>query len=394
MIPIHPDQPAINGSKPAAVRYTPACEKPEEDESQTSDELAQTLLKMSTIMLEHTGHALRGVHAKSHGLLRGELEVLRDLPPELAQGLFAEAGTYPLTMRLSTPPAEELDDRVSLPRGMAIKLIGVPGERLSGSESATTQDLLLINGPVFASPGPKGFLRSLKVLAATTDRAPQAKQALSAVLRGTENVLEAVGAESATVKTLGGHPQTHPLGETFFSQVPLLYGEYIAKFSVVPVAASLTALTNQPLHVTDASNGLRESVCDYFQNHADAEWELRVQLCTDLETMPVEDASVRWPEDASPWRAVARIRLPRQHGWSEALSREIDDGMAFNPWHGIAAHRPLGSVMRARRVAYPASAGFRARHNGCPIHEPTSQPGMPFHGADTDGAQELPPQSL
>ncbi len=34
-----------------------------------------------------------------------------------------------------------------------------------------------------------------------------------------------------------------------------------------------------------------------------------MQLCTDLDAMPVEDASVVWPEDKSPHVAVARITV-------------------------------------------------------------------------------------
>jgi hypothetical protein len=50
--------------------------------------------------------------------------------------------------------------------------------------------------------------------------------------------------------------------------------------------------------------------------------------------------------------------------------KAIDDGMAFSPWHGISAHQPLGSVMRARKAAYKMSADFRGQRNGCPMHEP------------------------
>jgi hypothetical protein len=44
--------------------------------------------------------------------------------------------------------------------------------------------------------------------------------------------------------------------------------------------------------------------------------------------------------------------------------------MSFSPWHGLAAHQPLGSVMRARKETYRASAKFRGERNGCPMHEP------------------------
>jgi hypothetical protein len=42
----------------------------------------------------------------------------------------------------------------------------------------------------------------------------------------------------------------------------------------------------------------------------------------------------------------------------------VDDGMSFSPWHGIAAHRPLGSIMRVRKMAYEMGRRFRAEKSG------------------------------
>ena len=42
------------------------------------------------------------------------------------------------------------------------------------------------------------------------------------------------------------------------------------------------------------------------------DFDLQIQLCTDLETMPVNDATVEWPEKLSPFLTVGRVRLPRQ----------------------------------------------------------------------------------
>jgi hypothetical protein len=72
----------------------------------------------------------------------------------------------------------------------------------------------------------------------------------------------------------------------------------------------------------------------------------------------------------SPFVTVARIEVPLQDSWSEERQQEIDDGMAFSPWHGVVEHRPLGGVMRVRKPSYELSSGFRASHNGCPMHEP------------------------
>ena len=359
---------------PIPVPYSAAVEVVAEDETETIAELKETLLKISKTMQEHTGHGMRSVHAKSFSLLRGTLEVLPNLPANFAQGVFAVPKTYDIVARMSTPPAEELDDRVSLPRGMALKIVGVEGERLPGSENDTTQDFLMVDGPAFNAPDAKHFLSSLKQLAATTDKAEGAKHALSIVLRGVTTALGAVGIESPKLVSMGGHKQTHPMGETFFTQVPHRYGTFIAKLSLAPVSPSLTSLTDQPLPDEMASdpNGLRRASNEFFAA-SEGEWELRVQLNTDLKAMPIEDATVEWPEAQSPYVAVARVRIGKQTAWSEERSRAVDDGMSFNPWHGIEAHRPLGGVMRARREVYPPSVAFRSAANGCPILEPNQK---------------------
>jgi hypothetical protein len=227
----------------------------------------------------------------------------------------------------------------------------------------------MVNGPAFSASSAKAFLGTLKLLAKTTDKAEGLKKVLSGALRGVETLLEAVGGESGTLKALGGHPETHILGETFYSQAPLRYGDYIAKISLAPVSANLTALTDASLNVNGVPDGLRAAVKEFFATRTGT-WEIRAQLCTDLDAMPVEDSSKPWPEDLSPYIAVGTITARPQDSWSPANVQAIDDGTSFSPWHGIAAHQPLGSIMRVRRDAYKSSADFRGTHNGCPMHEP------------------------
>lgn len=356
---------------PAPVRYEPSVEIVADDEVQTIKDLTETLLGISEVTFADSRHALRSVHAKSHGIILGELEVLPDLPPELSQGLFSRSARYPVIMRLSTIAGDVLEDSVSIPRAIAIKVIGIDGDRLPGSEASRTQDFLMADGPVFSAPNAKKFLGSLKLLAKTTDKAPELKKALSYVLRGVEGGLESVGGESATLKTLGGHANNHILGSSFFSQTPIRYGDYIAKMALAPVAPELVALKEALVAVDKDPDALRTAVRNFFTTRGGA-WELRAQLCTDLKTMPIEDASVFWPEEQSPYRTVARITAPAQDSWSDSKVRHVDDGMSFSPWHGLTAHRPLGSVMRARKETYQASARFRGERNGCPMHEPGS----------------------
>jgi hypothetical protein len=202
------------------LRYDPSVERPEKDEAEIEVSILQSMQKIREQTYQDYGHAVRSVHAKSHGLLEGELRVLDGLPPVLAQGLFARAGRYPALIRLSTTPGDILDDSISTPRGVAVKVLGVEGERLPGSEGARTQDFVLVNGPAFQSIA-KAFAQNLKLLEKTTDRLDRAKKAVAKVSGGLEKLIEAFGGESAKLKALGGHPKTHILGETFFSQVPL-----------------------------------------------------------------------------------------------------------------------------------------------------------------------------
>jgi len=102
-----------------------------------------------------------------------------------------------------------------------------------------------------------------------------------------------------------------------------------------------------------------------------------VQLCTDLERMPVEDASVPWPEDESPYVAVARLVLPPQNAYSPARQAFFDDVLSFQPAHALQAHRPLGSLMRARLATYQALSAYRHEQNHQKQVEPYSVDQVP-----------------
>ena len=78
------------------LQYSPEVEKIEPDEHVTFDELSRTMQHLTRHMATRYRHAYRPVHAKSHGVLVGSMEVLPDLPEALAQGLFAQPGPYPV----------------------------------------------------------------------------------------------------------------------------------------------------------------------------------------------------------------------------------------------------------------------------------------------------------
>jgi catalase len=105
----------------AYIRYDDSVEVKQPDEEKTFDEIAQLMHRLSELLNDRYRHAVRPVHAKSHGLLKGTLSVMPNLPEPLRQGLFSQPASYPLIMRFSTVPGDILADSVSTPRGLAIK---------------------------------------------------------------------------------------------------------------------------------------------------------------------------------------------------------------------------------------------------------------------------------
>lgn len=350
------------------IEYSPELDPMEEDEAETAAKIVETLISIAQKTYVDGGHAMRAVHAKSHGILKAELEVAEGLPPQLAQGIFARPARYQAVMRFSTIPGDMLPDSISTPRGVAIKVIGVDGERLPGA-AGSTQDFILVNTPTFNAPSAKSFLSSLKLLAATTDKMEGAKKAVSTVTRMTERLIETFGGQSSTLRALGGEPPNHILGETFWTQAAIRFGRHIAKLQLAPASTELKRLTDKPIGIGDSPDALRNAV-NAFLAHDEAVWELRAQLATDLDDTPIDDLSTEWTEDISPFVTVARLTASRQTGWSKGRSRAVDDGMGFSPWHGVEAHRPLGPIMRMRKPAYELSQRFRTERNPTPVREP------------------------
>ena len=353
---------------PSPVRYSTSLEQVEPDEAEVVAELNATFDEILRTTSGNYGHAVRAVHAKAHGLLEGTITVKDGLPPELAQGLFASPGEHAVFMRLSTNAGDILEDAISLPRGLSLKVLGVEGPRPAGADGQT-QDFVMVNGPVFQTKTAKEFAGNLKLLAKTTDRMEAGKKVLSTILRGVNTALTAIGLESSKLQSLGGAPNIDPLGETYFSVTPFRYGDHVAKFSVAPVAAELMQLTGREIDASHDPDAIRNAVRTEMRA-IEGVWDFRVQLCRDLDAQPVEDPTVPWDEEAYPFQSVGTIRVAPQDSWAADKVRAVDEEMRFSVWTCIEAHRPLGNINRARRDTYRHSADFRQNFNRCPIHEP------------------------
>ena len=343
------------------LRYRSEIEQPEPQEQETIDGIIAGMTEQSETVEQREHHAVRASHAKSSALVTGTLQIPDGLPPELAQGLFATPGNHPVAVRFAQGPGESLGDRVSTHRGMAIKVYDVRGEKLGGHD-AETQDFVLASGTTFPSGTAKGFLRDGTIIGKSTGMPEGVKSAVSAGARSFNRLLHALGTESPKADFFG-HPFSHPLVEPYFSQAPIRFGDYVAKLGAFPASEAQLALETWRLDPHEDEDGFRHAATAFFRDH-EVIYELRAQLWSNADTQPIEDASVEWPENESPYRTVAILRLPRQDAYSPARRRYFDEEMTFRPAHSLLAHQPLGSVMRARLQVYRALAAFRQHENG------------------------------
>ena len=369
--------------------YSPALEVVADDEHVTFDELSRVMQHITRKMASHYRHAYRPVHAKSHGVLVGTLEVLPGLAPELAQGLFAQPGSYPVVFRFSTNPGDLLADNVSSPRGLAMKVLNVAGEQLPSNAGNTTQDFVCVNANAFAAPDPKGFLGAIKLFDKTLDIPEPVKHGVSVVAQAANTVLKAVHLPSTTLEGIGA-PATHILGESFSTVVPLRYGDFVAKIGFAPASDNLKALTGKHVDLGADYNALEELIRRFFR-HEGGTWDVKVQLALaedaalkeEEKSFPIEKADTVWPEaehkgkPGSPWQTVGQITVAAQETYSDARQLFVDEQLSFTPWHALAAHRPLGGIMRSRLKAYEEAAKYRAQRNKRVVSEPKSADEIP-----------------
>ncbi|RYD98995.1 MAG: catalase [Sphingobacteriales bacterium] len=361
------------------VLYNDKVETIQPDEQEISRKIVDSMARVNRLMYEKYRHAIRDAHAKSHGILKGELQVYDNLPEHLSQGLFRTPKTYPVIVRFSTAQGSIVPDKMSSFRGMALKIIGVQGEKfLPELSDALTQDFLLVNYPVIPTGTIKEYLKMQEGLETQANSGELIGKVAQKAAVGVQNVLAAVGLADAT-NTLSA-PGPHILGDTYFSMAALRFGAYVAKINVKPLSENVRELSGKKIDneiiEEDENAFLTRIISDFFQAGT-AEYEMGVQLCTDLGIMPVEDGSVQWPEEQSPYQPVARMVFFPQQSFSPQRRVYADDVLSFNPFHCLPAHRPFGNIMRVRKLAYETSSSYRHHMNAKPRIEPQSIEELP-----------------
>jgi hypothetical protein len=315
------------------------------DEPKLFESFAREIETQQKALAPGPSSPLRGFHAKLHAGLRAEFQVMDNLPAYARQGIFREPRIFNAVVRFSNGDPTLSPDAQPQPRGIAIKLWGVDGQKLlPGQEDAKTQDFLATSHSVTST------VRNAQQFMAFI-RASRSRSTLFFVLAREIGLMESMRIIKAVLRTILLSKVTSIATERFSSTAPVKYGPYAVKFTIAPAEGTAQAAT-VPHPTTDF---LRDELARRLQRGY-LIFDFYVQFFVDEARTPIEDTSVPWKiNDASLLKVgELRVRGPLQ----DDLSRQVNQ-LSFTPWHTTEDHRPLGNVMRARRVAYLASAALR-----------------------------------
>ncbi len=336
-----------------------------------SDDIQRVVAAMEMLLalsLAKSGQFNPDVHVKTHGYAKGEFRVQPNLPDELAQGLFEHGGIYQAQVRFSNSANHVLPDAIPDGRGLAIKVLEITGDLiLPDNQQESTQDFVMINHPVFFARNVEDFLRLEQVLVEAEGKTFATLQ--GALTGGDWNPWHWHWREMLNVARIAGQFPAHPASQTYFSMAPIRYGNYVAKYRVKPVGDRHESYLELVQRLGTQADALRLVLEETLRTQQVA-FEFQVQLRTFERTMPIEDATIEWPENESPYRTVAFLVLPRQE--IDLLRHQTEyQNLAFNVWHALAAHRPLGGINRARRLAYQVSSAWRRQGTSMDAAEPS-----------------------
>lgn len=366
--------PSPTGNAPSPyLLYSDRLEQPGPDEDADIAKIVDKLHSANELVYRKYGHALRDAHAKSHAILRGELTIYDNLSPELSQGLFAKPATYPVITRLSSTSGVLRSDQVRGVHGMAIKVLGVSGERCLLDDTSDTQDFLLVTHKEFPFKDVKEYrTKGMLVAGLLVKLSDRELAAVIAALRAVQTVLGLFKVALPLPLQVFTAANDNMVGMKFYSAAPIRWGQHVAKFKIEALSENAKQFAEQPLSPTAGPEAYREMMVDFFSTQA-AEYELSAQLCTDLGTMPIEDATVEWPESVSKYVPVAKLTYPVQNPYTDARKEFGDEVLSFNSWRGLNEHRPLGPINRMKLRTYDASSRFRHEKNHAPSFEPTPE---------------------
>jgi len=366
------------------VRYSPDVEQLEPDFEQTLQTVLDNMKQRmrGSLEAEGIGRIVRDAHAKGYGLARAEVEILDGLPEPYAQGIYAKPGRHEAMVRFSNGTNHVGSDRFLGPIvGIGLKMFGIEGKTLLDDEpDSHTFDYALINHPVFFANTLKHyvFIQSLFGnigVAPPTNLSPEQKQAaIHSFLYNWVTGKGTLPPDEWAWEELGAFlrlAQTKPINlllSTYWTMGAVRHGDYVAKVRVAPVQSFADRVEQREIDLNSAQQVFRPALVAELLKRP-YEFDIQVQLSTSLDRMPVEKTTVVWPESLSPFVTVAKLRLPQQDIGGEDYFERMDK-TSMSPWRVTEEHRPLGSIMRARKEVYRQSSILRHEANQQERKEP------------------------
>ena len=333
---------------------------------------------VNSVAGEGVGRAVRFAHAKGYGLVSAEVDILDGLPPEYAQGIYATPGRHDALIRFSNGVSHlGADATLSNALGLGLKMFDIADATLLEDEpDAGTFDYNTINMPVFFCNTVAHYLFIQQLFTDAPSYFARGKagahQFLTEFLTGKGTLPENDWAWDELLAFLGMArlAPMNALLSTYWTMGAVRHGDFIAKVRFAPVQAFADTVEHRMVDLASDADAYRSALVAELKQRP-FEFDLQVQLCTDLERMPVQDVTVEWLEALSPFVTVAKVRLPAQDiSGSDNLDRM--DAMSFNPWRVTAEHAPLGEIQRVRKEAYRRSSIARHRLNHQERREPRS----------------------
>lgn len=322
------------GSEPTGLSLGE--ERIDPNEAREAIEMAELIRKITFDRARERKPLKRFNQVKTNGCLTGEFKVKSGLPSNLAHGLFSRPDSFNATLRFAN--ASEMDDTAQDFRGLSIKVQTSSKNKDKGQE----QDFLFNSQPALFAADPTVFHDFIKAqdsgnLAGFAFSNPGAAISLFMGRDNPDSMFE-VDFFSTTASRLGLNPQS-------------------------AVKYSVQACEKAPKYTLDRNdaNYLRQSMIEHLRVD-DACFNFMVQRQTNPDTMPIEDASVEWSQDESPFITVATITIKAQNFIAHDKMAACE-AMTFNPWNGLAEHQPLGGINRVRKAIYQQLGDFRNQLN-------------------------------
>jgi hypothetical protein len=277
------------------------------------------------------------------GTKKATFVVSPDIADDLRIGLFQPGKSYNAHVRFSKASSIEQGDSAPDLLGVAVRVL---------AESGASHDLLMTNAPFSHARDARQFM----VIASAAGRRGRPaglwKRKQWRTAAGLLRIGRRLGLREAvrvlrTIRKQTSRPVISLATEQYWSRAPFAFGEVAVKFKLEGTARG----------DGEAAADLRGEMQSRLRDK-DVVFDFKVQKYVDAERTPIEDGTVEWKEEDAPFVTIARLTIPAQE-IDEADEDEID-GYAFNPWNRSSdEYRPLGSMNRARKMVYAASARLR-----------------------------------